>query len=185
MTEEKKITLLPGRTLVQLEGLRDNVDTGDLVLPEGFDKRTYVATVLDTNLTDKDRTYLGVDSLIGARVLVVPEAGTWIDGNRWIFPNLVCLNPAEVATRSEKPKYDTPFLAIAHVAGAIAVSENIPRCKYCGPARPLTGPNNMILVSMVDKNRGQILGCPRCGKDQSGNLIVKKYTKQRLDTYTK
>lgn len=181
---EQSITPLPGKTLVRLEGLISNTDAGSLILPSSSDRTTYVADVLVTNMTDKDRAFLGVDTLDGARLIVIPEAGTWVGDDRWLFPNLICINTDDVKTKNSRPKYESPFLAIAAKKALISVAEAVPRCKYCGPARAISGPNNMILVPMVDKDKGEMLGCPRCNKDRTGRQINKKYTKDSLDRHS-
>lgn len=160
------LTLLPGTSLVEIEGAADRY-TGPIIIPDSIRKApSRIGRVIATNLTGKDRAFLGVNDLTGKRVLVAPGLGQQIKGNRYLYHNLHEYKDPQ----TRRPVRETPFRAILDDETDIKASEStsVKRCRYCGPAK-VGGEtrNGMMLVP----GPGGTPYCPKCKRSEDGGVI--------------
>lgn len=157
------ITLLPGHSRITLESLY-NADTGPIVLPERLrSQRVYVGRVTDSNLTGRDKAHIGVDSLMGCRVLLHHRYGKRLSDEEMIVPNLVPID-------EKKRKFVTPFLAIVSDDFKFTLSptkSSDRRCGFCGPASSEKSQNNVMLAPHPKYGHY----CPRCNRTEAGDVI--------------
>lgn len=157
------IALLPGHSRITLESLY-NADTGPIVLPERLrSQRVYVGRVTDSNLTGKDKAHIGVDSLMGCRVLLHHRYGKALSDAEMIVPNLVPID-------EKKRKFVTPFLAIVPEDFKFTLfptKYSDRRCRFCGPASSAKSQNNVLLVPHAKHG----WYCQRCNRTEAGDVI--------------
>lgn len=160
------LTLLPGTSLVEIEGNADRY-TGPIIIPESIRKApSRIGRVIATNMTGKDRACLGVDDLTGKRVLVAPGLGQQIKDNRYLYHNLHEYKDPQ----TRRPVRETPFRAILDDEAEIKASESasVKRCRYCGPAKAGGETRNgMMLVP----GPGKIFYCPQCKRSENGSIV--------------
>lgn len=157
------ITLLPGNSRIELEGMV-TADTGGIVLPESVkSQRVFIGRVKDCRMTPKDRAFIGVDDMTGLRVVVSQRVGRWLCDAEWIVPNLIAID-------AKKKKFASPFLAIIPddmKLNLAAMGDGDKRCKFCGPAISRVSHNNVMLTPHPKHG----FYCPRCNRNEHGDKI--------------
>lgn len=159
------LTPLPGNSIVEMESML-GTNTGDIVLPESIAGRpVYVGRIVRSVMSQQDKRKLGTDTIDGARVLVANHIGRHIGGRSYVFPNTYKRNP-----RDKKSPIDCPFLAILPAdfkMDVAPISDEVPRCRYCGPAKSETSQNNVFM----QHHRTHGWYCVRCNRTQDGTKI--------------
>ena len=145
---------LPGNMIVKLESLlRDT--SGLIAIPDRYKKAPrLVGRIVALNMRDVDRRALGVDLAVGARIIVSPLGGRYVDVDTWVYP-------ITVQRKDERGKKyrDSGVLAIVPDTVELEMhAQAIERCQFCGEAAP-GAKQNMLMMRGV---------CPRCGKDRNG-----------------
>jgi ribosomal protein S27AE len=165
-----KMTLTPiaGFSYVEMETLL-GANTGPIVLPERLKKiPVFIGRVVKSVFTQRDKQRIGVDNIDGARVILANHIGRHIQGNTYAFPNTYPRDP-----RAKKKQYDTPYLAIIpsdaefNLHGIGTAVDEVPRCRFCGPADSTKSQNNVFMQQ--HKDHGWY--CCRCNRTQSGDKI--------------
>jgi co-chaperonin GroES (HSP10) len=155
MTEQIKVTALPGNALVRFEPYWDKV-TGMIVVPEAILKRRKTTgIILSIATTRRAPISKAVEeaALAGKRVLVKPWIGATIydiDG----FGEFSVVKIEDIE-------------AIVGEDSGVELSDGaVPRCKHCGPAKSSESTNAMI---MQDSAQGYY--CPRCMRGFNGEIV--------------
>jgi len=154
------MTLLPGNSIVELETEQNALERFGLELPDSFRSRPIkIGRVVDSVMTGRDRAHIGVDSLIGSRVVVDGKNGSYLHGKSYRIRNLI-----EIKVPGRKTRYETPFLAIIPEGAVETCGDESKRCMWCGPAKSENSALSPLLVAGI----GKVEYCPRCLKTASG-----------------
>ena len=159
------IKLLPGFSRVRMETM-GVLNIGGLVLPESLQgKKLYIGSVIDSNMTGKDRAVIGVDDINGKRVLIGRAIGRHLTDNDWIVPNI---HPIDV----KKKRFDSTFIALfdPDVKLQLTTDGEQKRCRHCGPANRVHSEQNIMLAP--HPKHGWY--CPRCHRNEHGAKVDPK-----------
>ncbi len=157
---------LAGKSLVKMDRLL-GANTGPIVIPDSLAARpVFIGTVVKSKLSERDARVIGTDDINGMRVLLADHVGVNLQDDYWIVPNSYARDP-----RAKKKRFDTPFLCLLpadfrfdlHDIG----TEEVPRCRFCGPAKSSISGNNVYMAH----HHGHGWYCPRCNRTPTGNKI--------------
>lgn len=160
------LTLLPGTSLVEIEGAAEKYQ-GPVIIPERLKNApSRVGRVVNSNMTGKDRAFLGVDDLTGKRVIVVPGLGQIVSGNRYLYHNLHEFKDPQSGRRMR----ETPFRAIIDDRADVSATEenSVKRCRFCGPAKAGAETRNGLILVPGPKG---IMHCPKCKRSEDGSIV--------------
>lgn len=149
---DMRLRLSPGYVTVQHDPTyADNV-AGILFLPDSAqDYKAQTGVIVDIEMRPVDNRANGCELHVGDRVLCPMLSGVCIDEKERLWTYRLSYGKGKHAC--------AVLLATLDPAASVEATQQIQRCRYCGPAVQGSTGNNMILVDGV---------CPRCGKDDQG-----------------
>jgi len=149
-----KVKPLPGNMIVKLEALYK--DTGLIEIPSRFKKAPrLIGRITAISIRPEDIRTLGVELVVGNRIIVSPLGGRELGKNEWVYP----ISLIRKDERGRKYRDSGVLAIVPDTVDLSAHSQDIERCQYCGDVNH--SKQNMIMVNGV---------CPRCGKDKQGDI---------------
>lgn len=152
-----EIKPLPGNMIVKLESFYKDTAGGLIAIPERYKRAPHlVGRIVALNMRDVDRRALGVELVVGARIIVTPLGGRYVDVDTWLYPITL-----ERKDERGKKYRDSGVLAIVPDTVELGMhTQNVERCQFCGDAAAGVH-QNMLMMEGV---------CPRCGKNRQGEV---------------